>query len=315
MPHNIQQLKNYRRSDKTKDANVLYSVMVQCKVYEGKADAFVRDVKATPKPQCVLFSDWQIADLERFITDVREFSIFAAETTYIQSGRILCDTYYVSTPHVSRYSHRKASNFSWSSSCPQKKEIFSINYFANTLISHNKKLRDICAFGTDGDQALIDAFTHNFPSAKQLRCFIHLKRNITEKLRERGIPSSVTEDFIADIFGKRAGSTYQEGLVDSANESDFNDRFERCKAVWMSGEAPYSLADQMPFVDYFSKYYADVVCHNVLKDLRTAAGLGNPPSIFTTNSSESINAAMKRKVDFKQTEWPEFNRELKEIIS
>ena len=56
VPRNIQQLKNYRRSDK-KDSNVLYSVMLQCKVCEGKADAFVRDVKAAPEPQCVLFTN------------------------------------------------------------------------------------------------------------------------------------------------------------------------------------------------------------------------------------------------------------------
>ena len=79
---NVQQLKNYRRSDKKKDTNVLYSIMFQCKVCEGKADAFIQDVKATPEPQCVLFCDWQISDLERFVTDVRDFSIFAADTTY-----------------------------------------------------------------------------------------------------------------------------------------------------------------------------------------------------------------------------------------
>jgi hypothetical protein len=53
----------------------------------------------------------------------------------------------------------------------------------------------------------------------------------------------------------------------------------------------------------------------MLKDLRIAAGLGNPPSIFTTNSSESINAVVKRKVNFKETEWPQFNQELKELVN
>ena len=56
IPRNLQQLKNYRRNEK-KDTNVLYSVMLQCKVCEGKSEAFVRDVKAAPEPQCVLFSD------------------------------------------------------------------------------------------------------------------------------------------------------------------------------------------------------------------------------------------------------------------
>ena len=53
----------------------------------------------------------------------------------------------------------------------------------------------------------------------------------------------------------------------------------------------------------------------MLKDLRVSAGLGDPPSIFTTNSSESINAVVKRKVNFKETEWPQFNQELKQIVN
>lgn len=46
LPRNLQQMKNYRRSGQSKDANVLYSVMLQCKLVQGTADAFVRDIKA-----------------------------------------------------------------------------------------------------------------------------------------------------------------------------------------------------------------------------------------------------------------------------
>lgn len=73
---------NFRRSELKEDTNVLYSVMLQCKVSEGKEDAFVRDVKATPEPQCVLFTDWQLNDLSRFVTNQNQFSIFTADTTY-----------------------------------------------------------------------------------------------------------------------------------------------------------------------------------------------------------------------------------------
>lgn len=50
------------------------------------------------------------------------------------------------------------------------------------------------------------------------------------------------------------------------------------------------------------------------KDLREAVGLGSPPAIFTTNSSESVNAVLKKKVDYKQHEWPRFNEHLKEVV-
>ena len=82
LPRNLDQIKNYRRTGHTKDGNVLYSVMLQCKSSEGSAYAFVRDVKAAPDPQCVLFFDWQLQDLVRFLTNDKLFSIFTADTTY-----------------------------------------------------------------------------------------------------------------------------------------------------------------------------------------------------------------------------------------
>lgn len=92
-------------------------------------------------------------------------------------------------------------------------------------------------FGTDGDPVLTEALSHNFHSAKQLRCFIHLKKNITEKLRDRGIPSYKTQEFLADVFGKRSGNTYEEGLVDSKDGDDFDAQLDNCEAIWLSREA------------------------------------------------------------------------------
>ena len=35
------------------------------------------------------------------------------------------------------------------------------------------------------------------------------------------------------------------------------------------------------------------------RDIREAAWLGSPPAILTTNPSESVNAMVKKKVDYK----------------
>ena len=91
----------------------------------------------------------------------------------------------------------------------QRMDFAAFNYFTSTLIGFSKKLRNLRAFGTDGQEALIDAFGYSFPSAMQLRCFI------SEKLKEYGIPAAVAEEFVDDIFGKRIGSTFNEGLVDA----------------------------------------------------------------------------------------------------
>lgn len=51
------------------------------------------------------------------------------------------------------------------------------------------------------------------------------------------------------------------------------------------------------------------------KDLRESVGLGSPPSMFTTNGAESINAAIKRKVDHKESDWPQFNEQIKCLVN
>ena len=48
---------------------------------------------------------------------------------------------------------------------------------------------------------------------------------------------------------------------------------------------------------------------------RKRAGLGDPPSQFTTNASESVNALLKIKLDYKKHELTVFLDKLKEVIN
>ena len=57
-----------------------------------------------------------------------------------------------------------------------------------------------------------------------------------------------------------------------------------------------------------------MIKYHMRRDLREAAGLGSPLAIFTTNPGESVNAVLKKKVDYKQHEWPKFNEHLKELV-
>ena len=58
LPRNRQQISNHRRKQHKRDDNVLYSIMLSCKLAQGTREAFVRDVKAAPDPQSILFYDW-----------------------------------------------------------------------------------------------------------------------------------------------------------------------------------------------------------------------------------------------------------------
>ena len=59
----------------------------------------------------------------------------------------------------------------------QKVDFPAFNYFASTLIGLQKELKHVLAFGSDGDKAIVEAPSHNFPFAIQLHCFLHFKKN------------------------------------------------------------------------------------------------------------------------------------------
>ena len=120
-------------------------------------------------------------------------------------------------------------------------KLSTYNYFASTHIGLRPTLRRVLAFGSDGEKVLTEAFTHNFPYAVQLRCFIHFCRNVEEKLKGLGFSSTVAEEFLCDIFGKQMGNTYQEGLVDSFSGDDFDRRLSQIKSVWNACETAFFL--------------------------------------------------------------------------
>ena len=67
------------------------------------------------------------------------------------------------------------------------------------------------------------------------------------------------------------------------------------------------------FFDWLSQYKVENIVSGMLKPVRREAGLGNPPSPFTTNASESMNAILKRKVDYKKNELHVFINHLQQL--
>ena len=82
VPRDGRQVSYYREKKQNKDTNPLYSVMLECKLAQGKDEVFVQDVKAAPQPMCVLSFNWQFDDMERFLTNNHQFGILTVDTTY-----------------------------------------------------------------------------------------------------------------------------------------------------------------------------------------------------------------------------------------
>ena len=96
----------------------------------------------------------------------------------------------------------------------QRKQFVNYHYFTSTLVAFRPRLRHLHAFGTDGEQALVQACHSQFSNAIHLRCWLHFKDNLRNKLeRDLHLSKAVAQEFISDIMGKV--SSLERGLLDA----------------------------------------------------------------------------------------------------
>ena len=182
----------------------------------------------------------------------------------------------------------------------QNRKYGTYHYFASQLVKMRPELKNVSAFGTDGEEALYSAFSSVFPKSIHLLCQIHKRDNITRKLRCMKASEDVAKQILADIFGSTNGETRYAGLIDSPDNSNFNSSLNMLEPKWNSF-CP-------SFFNWFVANESDLFCSSMIASVRSMAGLGHPPKYYTTNNNESMNCLLKHEtLKFKKHEWPTFN--------
>ena len=139
------------------------------------------------------------------------------------------------------------------------------------------------------------------------------RSNVKQELYKRKFSESSISQIIADIYGKQVGTTYCEGLVDAKSEEHFYQNLKEKEEQWknIEEETPGCVTG---FYNWFCEHKVQSIITGMLRSVREEAGLGNPPQIFTTNASESLNAMLKRKVNYKKNDLPHFVEYFKQFI-
>ena len=134
---------------------------------------FIRSIRATD-PAIVLVDDTQITDMVRFCTSSIEFGILTVDPTFslgeFDVTPITCRHMLLETKK-----NRNTPVFLGPVLVHYRKNFSTYVLFASTLVGLSRQLQGVQAFGTDGEQALIDALSHEFTFSHQLTCFIHVK--------------------------------------------------------------------------------------------------------------------------------------------
>ena len=286
----------------------LFIMMQKAKTEEP----FIRDIKATPDPAIIACIDQQLDDLVRFCAPPpgMECSIVTVDPTFCL-GDFECTP--ITYRHMLLVTRRYGSPvFLGPVLMHYRKNFASFLFFASSLVGLRRSLEGIRVFGTDGEVPLIDAFGHEFQFAIHLHCFNHVCSNVKRELQERKYPDGIVSEILDLIFGKLVGGTFCEGLVDAESESAFYAQLESFKASIAEKEIEYPGVCK-GFYEWFCRHKVDTIVSGMLKPAGQEAGLGVPPTSFTTNTCKSINAVLKWKVDFKKNELPIFVTNLKQL--
>ena len=288
----------------SKQKDLVYDLLEQ---HFGSLNNFVRNVSFNDSVSCVLFTDQQLYDLERFCanTSSANTSVLGVDPTFNLGDFYVTVTTYENLLLINRKTG-KHPVFIGPMLIHQRRTYENYFYFASELLKHRRSLSCINAVGTDGEEQLSKAFGTVFSGATKLLCAVHKRDNITSKLREFKVTEEVSKEILNSVFGYQVENTHHAGLIDSADSTDFQIKMEQLKIKW-EALCP-------GFYEWFVTNEAEIFCLSLIRSARSSAGLGFPPRLYTTNNNESINRVLKEKISFRKQEWPSFNLKMQELI-
>ena len=282
----------------------LQSLVVKFKQQHGNPNQFVQCIRLAPDPAVVLFNQIQLDDLSQFCGSSNRASVLGVDVTF-NLGK-----FYVT---LCTYQNFKVTNEKGKHPIMVGPAlIHSLKDRSNFAIlfqemTSKKPLlaTTLRAYGTDGEQALVQAAAGAFPFATHLRCANHLKDNITDHLRKQLLPENVVKEIIYDIFG----TSTERGLIHASNK-DFDGKLLLLQRRWDELEKIYK---PNPCVfTWFTGNMVSVIRENMRSELLEDLQLEEEK--YTQNKSESLNALVKRYVTFQKQDILQFVNDLEECV-
>ena len=202
-PRNQQQARSLKhRYHEQKDSDAIYSLLMQQKEHTTRPNGgFVRGLKFDGTPQYVLANKRQLQDLNRFATNPVRFSYVCMDPTFGLGRFYVTPLVYENLTLVKRRDG-KHLYFVGPAFVHLNRHTEDYRYFISQLKIMNPALKLIQAIGTDNELALSNAVVAELPDAIRLKCKIHKRYNVKNKLRSMRITSAAQNEILKYIFGE-----------------------------------------------------------------------------------------------------------------
>ena len=276
---------------------------------------FIRHVSIDSSPSCVLTTDAQLANIQRFCNVPGEACVLGIDPTFNLGKFYVTVTTYTYLHVENRISHLSPTFFR-PMFVHTEKTYEAYYHFFFTLLKLEPRIRDIIAVGTDGEQAIVKSLEALFPdSLIHLRCFVHMRDNIRRKLSDMLLPQSMQNTILHDIFGSQQGTVYTNGLIDAMSNSEFEQNLDTLKSKWNELELSIHPNSPPEFHKWLLRNEAHIMKESMISSVRQAAGLGCPPAIYTTNRNESMNKVAKTQADHQRSTWVQLTNNMFDLVN
>ena len=148
---------------------------------EDHGNHFIREMRILREPAIVVGNNRQLDDPIRFCTNSTNFGIVTIDPTFSLGEFEVTVTTYRQLTLQSRRTHNHPV-FIGPVMIHYRKSFSTYLFFGSTLLGIKPELSNLQCYGTDGEEALFDAFQHVYPNAVHLLCTLHMKKNVKAKL-------------------------------------------------------------------------------------------------------------------------------------
>lgn len=212
-PRNPKQVYNARadtlskQKDKGEDKDEIFQLLMKLKEDNCSEGGFIQEVTFTSTPEVIVAFDQQVNDIVRFCTNAQRFSILSIDPTF-NLGKFFVTVTTYKHPMLVLKRTQETPVFVGPCFLHMKQTTQSYYSFFSHLIGKKQCLKELKAYGTDGELPLINALLAAFPDAVGLRCFLHMRNNLEDTLLKKfHVKPEVKSTIMNDIFGYKLGDT------------------------------------------------------------------------------------------------------------
>ena len=314
IPRNIRQIEYERGKLNPPSVDPVLEII---NLKESEEEPFIRRILLEKNsPTIILFNDKQMEDVNRFCAPEMHIqaSILSSDMTFGLGDFWVVITQYHNLQVLSKRTGRPVSAIGPVMICKTKcREEYTA--LVQAMTSNMPELKsNLRAFGQDGEEAIFQAFSMEFPTSIGVRDSVHIRRNIEEHVTKK---LHLSEDFFHAVQRDIFGTKDVEGLYHTKTRKEFDESLAKLRRKWNALEMEERKKKKMPpapkFAYYFVKNKSDVI-YNYCREVIPVRENLYANAYMSTNATESLNAAIKEWQSYRKEDMFKFVISIKEFI-